>query len=99
MLSFWQAVTLNLHEHFFFFPEYTVWTNREGEEKMEDTNEKNEVMLFTAPRTVKRRKFSDIVLFQLIVSASFLAFLLVLKFGVPQIFENVIRFIRENILC
>lgn len=65
---------------------------------MEESNEKNEVMLFTAPKKVKRSKPSDIFLFQLITCTAFVAFLFVIKLWLPQIFENVISFIRGYIL-
>lgn len=84
--------------HFFRFHEYNVRTNREGEKAMEESNEKSEVILFTAPKKVKRSKLSDVFLFQLITCTAFVAFLFVLKLSVPQIFENIISFIRGYIL-
>ncbi len=65
---------------------------------MDELNEKKEVMLFTAPRTVKRKKISDIFIYQLIVVGAFLAFLFLLKLGATPIFENIIDFIRGYIL-
>ncbi len=61
-------------------------------------NNENEVKLFTDPQKVVKKKYSDILIFQSVASGIVLAALLLLRYFLPEVFENIHALI-ERYIC
>ena len=58
-----------------------------------ETVQEHEIEMFTNPKTVKKKTPTSVLLFQLAVCGGFLALLVFVKLTMPQVFDNVVRYI------
>lgn len=82
--------------------EYTKNINAEISGAPEKTKDEKkdavEIKMFTAPKKVIKKKFTDILLFQIVAAGIIIALLLILRCTLPEAFENIIS-LAEKYIC
>ncbi len=70
-----------------------------NEEKVqaEETADKHEIKMFTDPKKVVKKSFSDILLFQTAAAGMIVAALLLLRYFLPEVFENIYRLMESYV--
>lgn len=69
------------------------------EVKLSDNNENKTIKLFTNPKTVKKATVKSILFTQIKLCGGIIAFLVLLKLIVPQVFDNVSQYINNFLIC
>ena len=60
--------------------------------------EKPDIIMFSSPKTVKKKKMSDIIFTQTAFCVIFFAILALIKVFVPDIYQNIEVFLNEFVL-
>lgn len=62
-----------------------------------ESESKPEIKMFTDPKRVVKKSFGDILLFQTAAAGMITAALLILRYFLPEVFENIYRLMERYV--